>query len=248
VRTFRLTLEYDGTAFSGWQVQDGDCRTLQGTLADALAEITGETVSVTGSGRTDAGVHAEAQVASVRLETRIEPGPLRRALNSVLPHDVAVRDVEHVADEFHALRDARGKHYRYAVWNGSGRSPLRARTHHFVAGPLDLDAMRKGAAHLVGVHDFASFQAAGSDTQTTVRTLTALDLEGQAGSEILFQVRGEGFLRHMVRILVGTLLDVGRGRRSPDQVAAILEARSRPAAGPTAPAPGLTLVAVEYEA
>ncbi len=245
MRTLRLTLEYDGTDFEGWQVQQ-DARTVQGALADAVAEITGERVVPTGSGRTDAGVHAEAQVASMRIESGLEPDTLRRALNAVLPRDVAVTGLEEAPDGFHALRDARGKHYRYAVWNARERSPLRDRTHLFVATPLDVSAMRRGAAHLVGTHDFASFQAAKSDARTTIRTLTALDLEGAAGREIRFEVRGEGFLRHMVRIAVGTLLEIGRGRRVPDDLPGVLEARSRAAAGATAPAHGLTLVAVDY--
>jgi tRNA pseudouridine38-40 synthase len=246
VRTFRLTLEYDGTDLVGWQVQAGDTRTAQGELNAALARVTGETVSVVGAGRTDAGVHAEAQVASVRLATALAPDVLRRALNAVLPGDIAVRELVEAAPDFHALRDARGKLYRYAVWNGSGRSPLRNRSHHYEVTRLDAKAMGEGARALVGRHDFASFQAAGSDVLTSERTLWRFDVEARGDGEILFWVAGEGFLRHMVRIAVGTLLEVGRGRRTPAGVAEALAARERIAAGPTAPARGLTLVRVDY--
>jgi tRNA pseudouridine38-40 synthase len=246
VRTFRLTLEYDGTDLAGWQVQPDGRRTVQGELNAALARVTGEACSALGAGRTDAGVHAEAQVASVRLATDLAPDVLRRALNALLPRDVAVREVVEAPADFHALRDARGKLYRYAVWNGPSRSPLRDRTHHYVAARLDAKAMEEGARALVGTHDFASFQAAGSDVRSTERTLRRLDLEARPEGEVLFHLEGEGFLRHMVRIAVGTLLEVGRGRRPPGWVAEALAARERAAAGPTAPARGLTLVRVEY--
>jgi len=246
VRTFRLTLEYDGTDLAGWQVQAGATRTVQGELNAALARVTGEVVSVVGAGRTDAGVHAEAQVASVRLATGFAPDALRRALNAVLPRDVAVREVAEAPPDFHALRDARGKLYRYAVWNGASRSPLRARSHHTVAVRLDVDAMREGAQALVGRHDFTSFRAAGSEVLTSERSVSRFDVEARGDGEILFWVAGEGFLRHMVRIAVGTLLEVGTGRRTPAGVAEALAACERSAAGPTAPARGLTLVRVDY--
>ena len=201
---------------------------------------------VVGAGRTDAGVHAEGQVASAWLETRLEPEVLRRALNAKLPRDVAVREAERATEGFHARRDAKGKRYRYQVWNGAAPSPLRARRFHYVRERLALDPMRAAAAPLVGVHDFASFQAAGSNVKTTRRTLERLDVAGAAGGEIRFELTGDGFLRHMVRNLVGTLLEVGRGRRSPDSLPGLLGARDRTLAGPTAPACGLTLVEVIY--
>ncbi len=219
---------------------------MQGELNAALGRVTREHASVVGAGRTDAGVHAEAQVASVRLATALAPDALRRALNAVLPRDVAVREVVEAAPDFHALRDARGKLYRYAVWNGRSRSPLRDRSHYYVAPRLDSKAMAEGSRALVGTHDFASFQAAGSDVRTSERTLWRFDVEAREGGEILFWIAGEGFLRHMVRIAVGTLLEVGRGRRTPSGVAEALAARERCAAGPTAPAQGLTLVRVDY--
>jgi tRNA pseudouridine38-40 synthase len=248
VRTFRLTLEYVGSDFDGWQVQDGESRTVQGTLREALARVTGEDAPVLGAGRTDAGTHAEAQVATVRLETSMPPDALLRALNGVLPRDVAVHDVRVAPDDFHPIRDAQSKRYRYAVWNGPGRSPLRERTHLYVATRLDAEAMRAAAKALVGRHDFAAFMAARSGVRTTKRTILSFEVEARSDGEILFQVEGTGFLRHMVRIAVGTLLEVGRGRRPPGDVARVLAGRDRAAAGPTAPAHGLTLVEVRYAA
>jgi tRNA pseudouridine38-40 synthase len=176
MRTFRLTLEYDGADFEGWQFQPGEHRTVQGTLEQAIARVTLERVRATGSGRTDAGVHAEGQVASVRLATALEPERLRRALNGVLPRDISVRALELAADAFDARRHASGKLYRYAIWNGATRRPLRSARSLFLARPLDLTALRRAARDLVGSHDFASFQGAGSDVETTVRTLRRLEV------------------------------------------------------------------------
>lgn len=247
--TFRLLLEYDGTAFAGWQAQAGAPeRTVQGVLEAAVAQVTGVAAPVVGAGRTDAGVHAEAQLASVRVETALAPETLWRALNAVLPADLAVRSVEVAAAEFHAIRDARGKLYRYRVWNGLVRSPLRARTHHWVRAPLDLPRMQRAAAALEGRHDFASFETRGREHpdpgRSTVRTLDAVRLSGRTGEEVCLDFEGEGFLRYMVRSLSGTLLEVGRGVRPESDPARILAARDRREAGPTAPAHGLLLVRV----
>jgi len=243
---FRLLLEYDGSEFHGWQAQPAGQRTVQRCLADALADLAGHPVRVTGSGRTDAGVHAVGQVASVELALDLEPRAIRRALNARLPSDLAVLGVERVGAAFDARRDALGKLYRYRVWNGGERSPLRAASSAYVRGRLDLGAMREAAASLVGCRDFASFQAAGSGVVQTRRRLTRLAASGEPGAEIEFEVEGSGFLRHMVRNLVGTLLEVGQGRRPRDSMAALLAARDRSLAGPTAPARGLCLVAVRY--
>lgn len=245
-RTFKLVLEYDGSSFQGWQVQPEGHRTVQGELEAAIAQVCSERVRVSGSGRTDAGVHADAQVASVKLETAMAPDRLQRALNGVLPADVAVSGLAQVDDAFDARRDAIGKLYRYRIWNGPRRSPLRERRWFCLERPLDLRALRKAAGAVVGSHDFASFQAAGSDVQTTLRTLRTLDIQGESGGPILLDFEGSGFLRHMVRILVGTLVQVASGRRDPDELSVILAARDRRRAGPTAPAHALTLVQVHY--
>ena len=242
---WRLLLEYDGTEFEGWQLQPG-ARTVQGELEEAFARITGRRVVVYGAGRTDTGVHAAGQVANARAETRLEPAVLQRALNASLPRDVAVRALSAVPDAFDARRDARSKLYLYRVWNAATRSPLHERWSHPLPAPLELGAMRAAAEALLGTHDFASFRAAGGKGRTSVRTLTRLELSGERGGELRFEVEGNAFLRHMVRNLVGTLLEVGRGRRPAGWPAEVLAGRDRRLAGPTAPARGLTLVRVDY--
>ena len=244
--TFRLTLEYDGTDFAGWQSQQQGERTVQGTLAAALAEIAGQPVRVTGAGRTDAGVHAEGQVAAITLTTRLDADTLARALTAKLPADLAVVAVAPAADGFDPRREARSKLYRYAVWNGLAPSPLRSRRSHHVREPLDGVAMQSAASTLVGRHDFASFQAAGSSVGSTIRSLTRASVTGEARGDLCFELEGDGFLRHMVRNVVGTLLEIGRARREPGSLPALLAARDRSLAGPTAPACGLTLVRVHY--
>ena len=243
---FRLTLEYDGADFAGWQVQAGGLRTVQGVLEAALARIVGQPCRVAGASRTDSGVHAEAQVASVVLETALGAEALRRALNGVLPRDVAVVAAAEVAEGFHARHSARGKLYRYRIWNGASPSPLRAARTHRVLTPLDLPAMRTAAEGLLGSHDFRAFQAAGSAPGSTLRTLRRLAIEGEARAEVCLWVEGDAFLRHMVRILAGTLVEIGVGRRDPAGIPALLAACDRARAGPTAPARGLCLVRVDY--
>lgn len=244
---FRLVIEYDGTEFEGWQLQPGGARTVQGAIEAALARVVGAAVGVHGAGRTDAGVHALGQVANVHLDTALDPATLRDALNAGLPRDVAVREVALAPEAFHARRDARAKHYAYRLWTGAVRSPLRDRMSLWVRRPLDLAAMRAAAAGLVGTHDFTSFRAAGSSVATSVRTLHAVTIDGAAGGEVVLRFEGSGFLRHMVRNLVGTLLEVGRARRAPQEMAALLAVGDRTRAGPTAPARGLVLERVDYD-
>jgi tRNA pseudouridine38-40 synthase len=246
VARYRFTLEYDGTDFEGWQRQAPGHRTVQGAFEDGLARVTGAFVPVVGAGRTDAGVHAEGQVASADVTTRLSVGELWRALNAVLPPDLAVVGLEAVGGAFHARKDASSKLYRYRIWNGPQRSPLRERRASAVSGALDLAGMAEASAHLVGCHDFSSFQAAGSSTRSPVRTLFRIDVGGRTGGEVDLELEGSGFLRHMVRNVVGTLLEVGQGRRAPGALREVLAARDRAAAGPTAPARGLTLVWVRY--
>jgi len=242
---FRLTLEYDGTDFLGWQVQARGARTVQGTLETAAARLFGAPVAVTGAGRTDAGVHAEGQVASLAADTPLAGREIRKALNARLPDDLVVKGCRPVGDGFDPRRDARSKLYRYQFWNGSERSPLRRRRWHRVPGMLDPVAMGRAARAFEGRHDFASLQSTGSSVRSTVRSLSRCEVVA-AGREIRLLVEGSGFLRHMVRALAGTLLEVGRGRRRPDSMAGLLAACDRARAGPTAPAHGLTLVAVRY--
>lgn len=241
---WRLVLEYDGTDFAGWQRQAG-ARTVQGVVEEALARLAEGPVSVLGAGRTDAGVHAQGQVASARAAVRLDAAALGRALNALLPADVAVRAVAPAPDDYHARRAALSKLYAYRLWTGAVRSPLRARWTLWRRPPLALEAMREAAAHVVGTHDFAAFCAAGGSARTTVRTVHRAEWAGAVGGELRFEVEGPGFLRHMVRNLVGSLLEVGRGRRPPGWIGDLLAARDRTLAGPTAPARGLVLVSVD---
>ena len=242
---WRLVLEYDGTDFAGWQRQPGAVRTVQGVLEDAFARVSDGAVVVTGAGRTDAGVHAQGQVASVRAATRLDPVALHRALNALLPRDVAVCSLAPAPDSFHARRASRSKRYVYRLWAHPIRSPLRERFELWVREPLDLVALREASTRLVGTHDFASFCAAGSEVRTTRRTVSRAEWQGAVPGALWFSIEGPGFLRHMVRNLVGSLLEVARGRRSPGWIGELLAVRDRTRAGPTAPARGLTLVRVE---
>lgn len=243
-RRLRITVEYDGTDFEGWQRQAPAHRTVQEVLERAIVEVLGEACVVAGAGRTDAGVHARAQVASFATETTIPVHGVIKALNAALPADVAVRDGEDVDVGFDARRAARGKHYAYRIWNRPERSPLHRRTSWHVRRPLDLDAMRRGAAPLLGEHDFSAFRAAGCTARSPVRTLRRVDVSGTDLVTIDFEATA--FLRHMVRNLAGTLVEVGLGARSADDVADILAGRDRTRAGRTAPAHGLTLERVYY--
>jgi tRNA pseudouridine38-40 synthase len=256
---FSISLAYDGTDFVGWQRQASG-RSVQGLLEDALRELDGRDISVTGAGRTDAGVHALGQVASFALERAIEPAVLVRALNARLPDTVRVWSASRVAPTFNARFDARAKRYRYRIFNGPLISPFDRQYAWHVSSSLDPGAMAEAARRLEGRHDFAAFQGAGSEVATTERTIlksrivaeTTEDAEGAeekcGGALMTYDVVADGFLRHMVRTIVGTLVDVGRGRRTPESIDAVLAARDRSAAGPTAPARGLFLVAVKYAA
>lgn len=258
VSGWKLVLAYDGTDFHGWQVQP-DRVTIQGTLADAIERITGERVLPQGSGRTDAGVHALGQVASFTMAAAIPAANFHRALNRALPASIRVLETVSVSADFHARHSAVGKRYEYRIFRGEICPPWASRYVYALNWPLDLDAMREAAALVVGEHDFASFAA--SDPDLTLRAKSG-EAEGEgistvrtvfssawacADSDLLvYRVHGSGFLHHMVRNLVGTFLDVGRGHIAADDVKGILEARSRTAAGATAPARGLFLVSVDY--
>lgn len=259
VRTVRLVVAYDGAGFAGWQRQDAAQRTVQGDLEAVLSAIEGAPVHVAGAGRTDAGVHAAAQVASVQLSAVISPQRLVRACNAALQPDVRVVAADEVDDRFHARAHARGKTYRYYIWNApSGQPTLRPTSWH-VPQPLALDVMAEVAAAYVGDHDFRAFQAQGSDVVTTVRQVWTSTVAAQealpgwctpaCGRDRLlcFEVAGQGFLRHMVRIMAGTLVWAGRGRYTPAQVARALGGAPRDAVGPTAPPHGLHLWRVHYD-
>jgi tRNA pseudouridine38-40 synthase len=219
---------------------------VQQHLEEALAQILQHETAVTGASRTDAGVHARAQVACFRTEKPIPLHGIRRGLNSMLPPSIAIVDAAEVPEEFHPRFAATGKHYRYSIWTRAERSPLlRDRTWHHPE-PIAEALMREAVTHLVGEHDFAAFRAAGCTAKTTVRRVESIDVQ-RAGDLLTLDVRGNAFLRNMVRILAGTLAEVGAGRRTPVQVAEILASKDRTKAGYTAPPQGLELVSVRYD-
>jgi tRNA pseudouridine38-40 synthase len=246
--TFRLTIAYDGAPFVGWQRQASGT-SIQGLLEDALGALDGREVVVTGAGRTDAGVHAIGQVASVSIERAIDGPSLARAVNARLPRTVRVTDASEAPATFHARFNARSKTYRYRIWNAEVLSPFeRAYVWHVAAPPLDVEMMAAAARVFEGRHDFAAFQAAGTETRTTERTVFSSRVSrGPEPPLISCEISGTGFLRHMVRTIAGTLGEVGRGRQPVAWVEEVLASRERARAGPTAPPEGLFLVRVDYE-
>jgi tRNA pseudouridine38-40 synthase len=258
VRNLKLTIAYEGTAFVGWQRQAAGT-SIQGLLEGILGDIDGAPVAVAGAGRTDAGVHALGQVASCSIRSALDDATVCRALNARLHADVRVLAVDEVPGTFHARFSATGKRYRYVVANGPLVSPFAARFAWQVTGELDIDAMCRAAAHLVGSHDFSAFQSTGTDVPHAVRTVTLAHIAdvtdrppmplpseaSPAGRLFAFEVAADGFLRHMVRAMAGTLVEVGQRRRDPD-LGPLLASANRALAGPTAPAHGLWLVEVNY--
>ena len=241
-----LTLRYDGTAYHGWQVQPNGV-TVQQVVQDALEAVTGVRVGVTGCSRTDAGVHADMFCCAVDSDTPLRGDKLCSALNFHLPRDVSVYDAREVAEDFHPRYHACGKRYVYRIWNGTQRHPMYEKYAIWLKKPLDTAALNAVVQDYVGCHDFAAFCGAGSDVQgTTERTIHSCTVTRQ-GDLVLFTVEGDGFLYNMVRIMVGTLLEIAAGRLSPDSIPAIIEGRDRSAAGPTAPAQGLCLEQVFYD-
>lgn len=250
MRNLKLILSYDGSEFSGWQVQP-DAPTIQGTLSTAIRRLTGEKVLPHGSGRTDAGVHALAQVATFSTQSPIPAENLVKALNDILPAPIRVLEATEVPAEFHARKSAQAKTYRYRIYRAPICPPFLARYVWHFPYPLDEDAMACAAKLIIGEHDFTSFAAVDpergleNEEVSNVRTIFWSRWERQE-EELIYTVRGSGFLHHMVRNLVGTFIRVGKGNLKPEEIRQILEARDRSAAGATAPASGLCLVSVEY--
>jgi len=240
----RLTLEYDGTEFVGWQRQPNG-RSVQEVLEKALAELLGTAVPTAAAGRTDAGVHALGQVVAFDAPRALPSKAYVRGLSSLLPGDVAVVEAGEVPPDFDPRRWATGKRYRYLISRRPMRAPLLRRTHWEVFSALDVESMQAGAASLVGTHDFSSFRAADCEAPHPRRTVRELEVQ-TVGAILRIEMEGTAFLKHMVRNIVGSLVEVGRGRRVPGWIAEVLAARDRTLAGPTAPAHGLTLVEVTY--
>ena len=242
---FKLTIQYDGTRYDGWQRQGNTDNTLQGRLEGVLSRMVGKPVEIQGAGRTDAGVHARGQVASVHLPEGYTPQKVQNYLNRFLPEDVAVVEVVEVGERFHARLSATGKEYRYHIRMGSVPDVFARKYQYRVEEPLDLAAMERAAGYLTGKHDFRSFCGNRRFKKSTVREVFHIGVE-VCGSDLTLVYRGDGFLYNMVRILTGTLLEVGLGQRTPESMVDILEARERTAAGKTAPAQGLVLQEVYY--
>jgi tRNA pseudouridine38-40 synthase len=246
LQNFKLVIEYDGTLYHGWQRQSST-RTIQGTIEAVLQTMTGQSVTLIGSGRTDAGVHARGQVANFCLETRLTSDIFARGLNSLLPPDIVIKDCAAVNKAFHARHDARCKVYDYRILNRPTPSALFRQYAWHISSPLDLDAMGAAMLCLKGRHDFSAFEAVGSPRSHTVRAVTDVNLSGRdEDGYVVFSIEADGFLRHMVRNIVGTLVDVGLGRISPGAFGDILISKDRRQAGITAPAHGLFLREVKY--
>lgn len=249
MRTLKLTIAYDGARFSGWQLQ-ANARTVQGAIEEGLLRLCRQPLRPTAAGRTDAGVHAEGQVLSLAVpdEVTLPAKAFVFGLNGFLPEDVAVLDAAFVRDGFDARRDSRGKRYRYRILNRRTRHPLTRASHWVIFPRLAVAPMQAAASRLVGTHDFAAFRAADCDARTTERSLHRVVLEpGRLAGELVLEVDGTAFLKHMVRNLVGTLVKVGRGQLTPEDMPRLIAGRDRTRAGVTAPAHGLTLVEVRYD-
>lgn len=244
-KTFKLTVQYDGTDYHGWQRQPGFA-TVQGEIEKRLGMIADQPVIIEGSGRTDAGVHAFGQVASFSLDTKLVADDFFRALNGLLPYDICITECIEVNQGFHARFDAVGKTYRYCILNRILRDPFRRKYLWHIQRKLDLDAMKKAAEYFVGEHDFRSFENAGSPRLHTVRHITSAVFNEFDDGMLHFEVSANGFLQNMVRNIMGTLVDVGMRRTRPAMIREIINAKDRTKAGPTAPPTGLFLLRVYY--
>lgn len=244
MRTIRLTIEYDGTGYAGWQVQPNGLA-VQEVVENALARVLGENVRLTSSGRTDAGVHAKGMVAHFVTSGELPLPAFREGVNRHLPRDVAIREAVEVPGDFHARFSSRGKWYRYTLYQGPVRSPLAGRTSWHIRSPLDVEAMSQGADAFVGTHDFSAFRSSSCEAKTTVREIFSVDILPE-GELLRIDVKGRGYLKNMVRVMVGTLMEVGLGRRPAGDIRRLLEDGRREQSGRTAPPQGLCLMEVWY--
>lgn len=245
MRNIKLTIEYDGSAYHGWQIQPG-LRTIQGEMREEIARITQGKVNLIGAGRTDAGVHALGQVANFQTESAVDLTALQRGLNSLLPPDIVITEAEEVGEEFHARFSARSKVYEYHILNQPYPSALLRAYTWFIPHELDLPAMKKCGELLIGSHDFSSFRASGDESRHSIREIIRLEIEQRENDLIVIVIEANAFLREMVRNIVGTLVAVGRGKTSFEEFKEIFAAHDRRQAGMTAPAQGLFLAKVKY--
>ncbi|MCX7843636.1 MAG: tRNA pseudouridine(38-40) synthase TruA [Clostridia bacterium] len=244
MRNIKLTIEYDGTNYHGWQIQS-NAVSVQEVLEQAISKLTAEEISLTGCSRTDVGVHALGQVANFFTDSRIPPDRFSYALNRILPEDIVIKHSEEVCMDFHSRYWCKGKTYKYLIYNAAFPSALQRNRAYHVSHALDVEAMQQACAHIVGKHDFSAFRASGSDAKTSERTVYRLEL-CKRDELIEMQISGDGFLYNMVRIIAGTLIEVGTGKLRPDDIAVIIGEGDRRKAGRTAPAHGLYLVEVFY--
>jgi tRNA pseudouridine38-40 synthase len=245
MRTIKLTIEYDGTHYLGWQVQPRGL-TLQGVLQEKLSSLTGEKIDLLGSGRTDAGVHALAQVAHFKTKSRLDVQTIQWALNSLLPSDMVIQKVEEVDEDFHARKQSKSKTYEYRILNRNIRSAFHRGYAWHIPQTLNIREMKKATRSLMGEHDFSSFQSVGSPKRTAVRKVTRAEWKRGRDGLLRFEIEANGFLKQMVRAIVGTLIEVGKGKIASEDFQRILDSRDRKQAGPTAPAHGLFLKEVKY--
>jgi tRNA pseudouridine38-40 synthase len=245
MRNFKMIVEYDGSAYCGWQRQKNGT-SIQQVLEDAIKLIIGQKVTVIGSGRTDAGVHALNQVASFKCSSNLPLNNIYRGMNSVLPPDIVVKKIEEVDSDFHAQHDVKSKVYVYKICNQRIRSALGRNFFWFIPFPLNLALMRKASCYLIGTHDFSCFCATGTDVKDRVRTIMDIEIKTSDDGLIEIKLEAHGFLKYMVRNIIGTLVEVGRGKRKPEEMKVIIESKNRKIAGATAPAYGLFLKEVKY--
>ena len=245
-KNYRFTISYDGTRYQGWEHQPTTDMTIQGKIENVLSKMADEEVEVTGAGRTDAGVHARAMTANAFLETDMEPEEIRDYMNRYLPDDICIREVKEASPRFHSRYNAVGKTYRYTCFTGPVKPVFDRKYVYYLETVPDVEAMKKAAEILKGEHDFKSFCSNPRMKKSTVRIVDRIDIV-KKGAYITFTYHGTGFLQYMVRILTGTLLEVGYGKRTPESMAELLEAKDRKLAGDTAPACGLTMVRVDYD-
>jgi len=245
MKNFKLVIEYDGTRFCGWQRQKDDL-TVQDVIEKALFTMTKQKINLIGSGRTDAGVHALGQVANFKCDTRLTPSVFEKGLNSLLPEDIVIRSCEWADIEFHARFHVKSKAYRYYILNQPCSRAIGRQYMWHVRRPLDIQAMKKGSRYFVGIHDFKAFEGSGSPRAHTVRQVTTARISMEKDGKIIFDIESNGFLRFMVRNIVGTLVAIGMGKMVPEGIPEIIISRDRSKAGPTAPAQGLFLISVNY--
>jgi tRNA pseudouridine38-40 synthase len=245
MRNIKLLIEYDGTNYQGWQVQ-AKGPTIQGTIEEKLGRLAGERIHLVGSGRTDSGTHAFGQVAHFKTQGQMDIHSMQKALNSLLPSDIVIKKVEEAEEDFHARRQSKSKLYEYRILNRELRSAFHHGYAWYIPRKLNLKRMREASQYLIGEHDFSSFRSAGTPTRTAVRKVIRAEWEKDREGFVYFEIEATGFLKQMVRAIIGTLVEVGKGKMSAMEFRKILESKDRKKAGPTAPAHGLFLKEVKY--